>query len=383
MLALTTRPLRQGRTVNRIRRSRGRTIGRDLRAAARFRVAGYDEGTPAQTGSLRESARRPDPSIRPRSVTDYLVRRTLAPLVRDAAPEQILGLRVLDPAMGSGAFLVSACRYLAAAYESALLREGGLTSEDIEDADRAGFRRAVAQRCLFGVDINPMAVQVGRLSLWLTTLAADRPLTFLDHRLRTGNSLIGASLEDLARQPPSKRRLHRPRPCRFHSSQDDHFDRVLCEAVDVRWQIANGPGDTLEQVRMKEQSLNALTSTSALAPSDGACRPVVQHVVRHRMKPVRFSRPRSGHSQTAFFMARTRCRSTGRANSANRRGPLRPPRGSFTGRSSSPRSSSTTRAGHSASAASTPSSATRHGKCFGVTMAMPARAHPRVAPARS
>ena len=74
--------------------------------------------------------------------------------------------------MGSGAFLVSACRYLAAAYEAALLREGGLTSEDITDADRAGFRRAVAQRCLFGVDLNPMAVQVGRLSLWLATLAA-------------------------------------------------------------------------------------------------------------------------------------------------------------------------------------------------------------------
>ena len=60
----------------------------------------------------------------------------------------------------------------------------------------------IAQRCLYGVDINPMAVQLGRLSLWLATLSADRPLTFLDHRLRAGNSLVGASPADIARQTP-------------------------------------------------------------------------------------------------------------------------------------------------------------------------------------
>ena len=59
----------------------------------------------------------------------------------------------------------------------------------------------VAQRCLYGVDLNPMAVQLARLSLWLTTLASDRPLTFLDHHLATGDSLIGAGFRDLARNP--------------------------------------------------------------------------------------------------------------------------------------------------------------------------------------
>jgi N-6 DNA Methylase len=133
----------------------------------------------------------------PRAMTEYLVRRTLAPLVAGRTPDEVLALRVLDPAMGSGAFLVAACRYLADAYERALVREGTVTSSDIGPADRASFRRLVAQRCLYGVDFNPTAVQLARLSLWLCTLAADRPLTFFDHHLRVGNSLAGASPRDI------------------------------------------------------------------------------------------------------------------------------------------------------------------------------------------
>ena len=138
----------------------------------------------------------------PRSLTDFLVRRTLHPLVRDASAQRILDLRVLDPAMGSGAFLVGACRYLSTAYEAALDSRGAVAPHDVDDRLRAGFRRIVAQRCLFGVDLNPVAVQLARLSLWLATLAVDRPLTFLDHHLRVGDSLLGASIADLLRQPP-------------------------------------------------------------------------------------------------------------------------------------------------------------------------------------
>src|SRR5439155_1805674 len=61
----------------------------------------------------------------PQPIAEYLVRRTLAPLVHEATPERILTLRILDPAMGSGAFLVAACAYLASAYETALIRLGG------------------------------------------------------------------------------------------------------------------------------------------------------------------------------------------------------------------------------------------------------------------
>src|SRR5262249_49968320 len=119
----------------------------------------------------------------PQPIADYLVRRTLEPLVENAAPVDILRLRVVDPAMGSGAFLVAAGRYLAAAYEDALVARGECQPGDVDDAESTRFRRLVAERCLYGVDVNPMAVQLARLSLWLATLAADRPLTFLDHRL--------------------------------------------------------------------------------------------------------------------------------------------------------------------------------------------------------
>ena len=158
--------------------------------------------------------------------------------------------------MGSGAFLVAACRYLAHAYEAALVREGGLSHGDISDAERATFRRAIAQRCLFGVDINPMAVQLGRLSLWLATLAADRPLTFLDHHLRAGNSLLGASLRDIVRHPlaDAGKRSSGPLPLFDDSALDD----ALQAAVAPRLSIANEPGDTLDQVRAKERLLGIL-----------------------------------------------------------------------------------------------------------------------------
>jgi Eco57I restriction-modification methylase len=193
----------------------------------------------------------------PRGLTEFLVRRALAPLVCDAGPDDILSLRVLDPAMGSGAFLVAACRYLAAAYESALIRDGVLCASDIGEKDRAGFRRSVAQRCLFGVDINPMAVQLGRLSLWLATLAGDRPLTFLDHHLRTGNSIAGSSLQDILRQPPSSRGA-RTRAVHLPLFDIDQADEAIAAMVAPRLSLARDPGDTIEQVRAKERLLASL-----------------------------------------------------------------------------------------------------------------------------
>ena len=74
---------------------------------------------------------------------------------------------------------------------------------DIGERERAAIRRTIAERCLYGVDLNPMAVQLARLSLWLTTLAADRPLSFLDHHLQVGDSLLGAWLAVLRRAPPA------------------------------------------------------------------------------------------------------------------------------------------------------------------------------------
>jgi hypothetical protein len=193
----------------------------------------------------------------PQPIANYLVRRTLAPLVRDAAPERILQLRVVDPAMGSGAFLVAACRYLSAAYELALVRSGGCHPGDLGPAERAAIRRTIAERCLYGVDLNPMAVQLGRLSLWLATLAADRPLSFLDHRLQIGDSLVGAWVASLRHPPVKTRRLSLP------LFGDDEMAGALRDALPVRFSLESTPNDTLDQVRAKERALASLTARDA------------------------------------------------------------------------------------------------------------------------
>jgi hypothetical protein len=112
-------------------------------------------------------------------------------------PSQILELKICDPAMGSGAFLVEACRQLAdhlveswAAHSETLIPSPqSLIPPDEDEVLYA--RRQVAQRCLYGVDKNEMAVDLAKLSLWLVTLAKDHPFTFLDHSLRHGDSLVG------------------------------------------------------------------------------------------------------------------------------------------------------------------------------------------------
>jgi hypothetical protein len=196
----------------------------------------------------------------PRSITEFLVRSALEPLVASATAERILNLRVLDPSMGSGAFLVAACHHLARAYESALLREGACHPGDIGEAERAGFRRTIAEHCLYGVDANPMAVQLARVSLWLTTLAGDRPLTFLDHTLRTGDSLVGASLDDLARQAPAHPggRRGQGAPATLPLFEPEEWRGTLREVLPVRGRLSARPSDSIAEVRSKERDLARL-----------------------------------------------------------------------------------------------------------------------------
>ena len=194
----------------------------------------------------------------PQPIADFVVRRTLAPLVRGLTPDGILRLRIVDPAMGSGAFLVSACRYLASAYEAALVDAGGCLASDVGETERAAIRRAVAERCLYGVDLNPMAVQLARLSLWLATLAADRPLSFLDHRLQTGDSLLGAWLAQLG-QPPGVRRGARTAGA-LPLFDDDAIAGALRDALPLRFSLESVPNDTIEQVRAKERAYAELTT---------------------------------------------------------------------------------------------------------------------------
>ncbi|MFW5943076.1 MAG: Eco57I restriction-modification methylase domain-containing protein, partial [Chloroflexota bacterium] len=113
--------------------------------------------------------------------------------------DAILSLRVLDPAMGSGHFLVYATDYLALALATEPQVEPPATAED----DVVYWKRRVVERCIYGVDRNPLAVELAKLSLWLNTVAADRPLSFLDHHLKCGDSLVGAEVEDLGWAPPT------------------------------------------------------------------------------------------------------------------------------------------------------------------------------------
>ncbi len=139
--------------------------------------------------------RRSGSHYTPRTLTEPIVSEALQPIFkrlgRTPKPRDILELKILDPATGSGAFLVEACRQLAAELVKAWDIHGG-PSDTPADEDRLIYAlRLVAEFCLYGVDKNPMAIDLARLSLWLATFAKDREFTFIDHALRPGDSLVG------------------------------------------------------------------------------------------------------------------------------------------------------------------------------------------------
>jgi hypothetical protein len=164
-----------------------------------------------------------------RTFVEFLVREALDPKAEGKPPKEILALKVVDPAMGSGHFLVGACRRLAehllAAYRRAvaqaraeaaaldpepteddLLVQAGVPDElrllwSQQDDERllGVCRLLVAGNSIYGVDKNPLAVDLAKASLWLITAASGLPLTFLDHRLRHGDSLLGIPAEEVVR----------------------------------------------------------------------------------------------------------------------------------------------------------------------------------------
>ena len=146
----------------------------------------------------------------PRSLAEEVVRYALEPLVYSPGPhetddrsqwqpvssDRILDLHVADIACGSGAFLVAAARFLARELVEAWTREGALQQGTRPaDLERQALRQVVA-RCLYGVDINEMAVEMCKLSLWLVSLDKDKPFSFVDDKVFVGNSLLG--LTDLS-----------------------------------------------------------------------------------------------------------------------------------------------------------------------------------------
>ena len=260
VLALGTSSSRRGR-----RRIDFHDLGVEQLGAVYERVLEYEPVRSEGTLTLRPTSaeRKATGSFyTPRAMTDFLVRRTLAPLVEGRSADAILRLRILDPAMGSGAFLVAACRYLAERVEQARLADGAWADGAVTDADRAEAARVVAERCLYGIDRNPTAVQLARLSLWLVTLSEHRPLTFLDHHLVTGNSLVGARLEDLGRAPSHAPSSDDRQPSLFDEDARQAWGRRV---VPERQRLALEPSDTAADVRAKERRLERLTAPESLS----------------------------------------------------------------------------------------------------------------------
>lgn len=211
----------------------------------------------------------------PDSIVTYMVEHTLKPLLEQAvqgAPDDeariqaILAVNVLDPAMGSGHFLVEVVEYIARYLVELGVRPA---EKDPREADMLYWKRRVAHHCIYGVDANPLAVELAKLSLWLATAAKGSPPNFLHHRLRPGNALIGAWLSDVATSEhpqgkPAKMRgvslldLAESEPqegeegMQFSLLDDQAFSQDLSSALDLLERIARTGSNTVQEVKQQE-----------------------------------------------------------------------------------------------------------------------------------
>jgi len=232
------------------------TVVRSLeerRAALEEKLSGWQEGI-AATSDSDERARMQ------RAADEELLR---------FVEEQVLTFRVCDPGMGSGHFLVNAAHqitdfivetlHLAPWPHPLTAFAGPQSSGPCIDADPVAWRRRVVEHCLYGVDLSLMAVELAKLSLWLASVAEGKPLSFLDHHLRQGNSLIGARLEDLAEvlagvvstKPSRKERKAREAG---QLSMLDHpaFRQHVTAATDLLAQISARIVERVEDVKAQE-----------------------------------------------------------------------------------------------------------------------------------
>ncbi len=215
----------------------------------------------------------------PKSLTESIVETTLEPVAYVGPAEgkpreewqlkssaELLELKICDPAMGSGAFLVQVCRWLSERLVEAWGKEAGqgkfITVDGValESAGSAEpmpdslderlliARRLVAEKCLYGVDLNPLAVELAKLSIWLITLAKGRPFGFLDHNLRSGDSLLGLHrLEQL-----TKFSLH-PEKKQTISIFASNIKAAVTDALALRKQLRETPIRDIRDVQYMER----------------------------------------------------------------------------------------------------------------------------------
>ena len=190
-------------------------------------------------------------------------------------PQQILDLRICDPAVGSGAILTAAGRYLAERLVEAVDKHGAGTgpfagrladlAEASAEEQEVLARREIVDHCLYGVDKNPVAAEMAKLSLWLTTMARERPFTFLDHAIQVGDSLLGITdMEQLRwlHLDPAERRGQRG----FESIA---LDLRLKEATDLARRLQElsvvTVRDATEKQRLHEELRAKLADLSIVA----------------------------------------------------------------------------------------------------------------------
>jgi hypothetical protein len=167
-----------------------------------------------------------------------------------ALVDALLNLRVCDPAMGSGHFLVESVEHLA----RAIVRADAAGGEE-EGSELLFAKRQVVERCVYGVDPNPLAVELAKLSLWLATVAKDAPLSFVDAHLICGNSLIGTTVDVMGTLRGDRGEQT--------NLVEDALARITPRLVSLATELSAHVTQSMEDVKDKERLLAALEDLRA------------------------------------------------------------------------------------------------------------------------
>ncbi len=199
----------------------------------------------------------------PEEIVKFIVEKVVGPIVEvkwaearargEALSEATLSLEILDPAMGSGHFLVGVADFLAAKLLKAIeldVESGQITETEAELLTYDWAKREVVSRCIFGVDLNELAVELTKVSLWLITIGKDKPLSFLDHHLKRGDSLLGAKIVSLPWLP-------KERPPGMEVQLDRPMG-LLQKILDRLMSLESIPDNSIDQVKQKERLYNEL-----------------------------------------------------------------------------------------------------------------------------